>query len=63
MTDYRERVGKKTSTSAEAGESGMEEEKEEKIIIDVNQLASKVIISSITGVATAMAIKAAMGDE
>jgi hypothetical protein len=63
MVDYRESMGKRSSTSAEAGESNIEREKDEKIIIDVNQLASKVLISSITGVATAIAIKAALGEK
>jgi hypothetical protein len=63
MVDYRERMGKKSSTSADTGESNTGNGEEEKIIIDVNQLASKVLISSITGVATAIAIKAALGEK
>lgn len=63
MTDYRERVGKKSSTSAEAGEEIEDNGGKPKIEVNVDQLVSKVLISSISGVATAIAIKAFLGEK
>lgn len=63
MTDYRKHMGKKQSTPADTTEKVDDGEQEQKLVVNVDKLASKVLISSISGVATAIAIKAVLGNK